>query len=212
MKLFDLSHPIRTGMPVYPGDPQVRFEPALTIANDSAEVTAVHLGTHTGTHLDAPSHSVPGGQTVDQLDLTLLQGSAAVLHLATTATAEQPIRREDLAHILDQLPDIVCLATGWDRHFHDPLREHHPYIEVGLAELFWQRGARVLGIDTLSPDPTARHDSNFQVHQFWLGRGGVIVENLRNLTDLPDRVQMSILPLPLAGLDGSPVRAVAWTP
>ena len=212
MKLFDLSHPIRSGMPVYPGDPQVRFESALTTADNGVEVTAIHLGTHTGTHLDAPSHAAPGGQTVDQLDFALLQGPAVILQLATAATAEQLVRREDLAHIPDQLPRIVCLATGWDQHFHSPLRERHPYIEVDLAELFWQRGARTLGVDTLSPDPTVHHDSTFEVHQFWLSRGGIIVENLRNLTALPDRVQMSMLPLPLEGLDGSPVRAVAWTP
>ena len=107
MKLFDLSHPIRSGMPVYPGDPQVRFESALTTADNGVEVTAIHLGTHTGTHLDAPSHAAPGGQTVDQLDFALLQGPAVILQLATAATAEQLVRREDLAHIPDQLPRIV---------------------------------------------------------------------------------------------------------
>ena len=212
MTLVDLTQPIRPGMPVYPGDPEVEFEPALTITNDGAQVTALHLGTHTGTHIDAPSHSLPDGLTVDQLDLALLHGPAAVLQLHNQAIANQPIRGKDLTYIPDKLPNIVCLATGWDQYFHQQQRQQHPYIEVGLAELLWHRGARVLGVDTLSPDPTTDPDPSFPIHQFWLSRGGVIVENLRNLTQLPQRVQMSITPLPLEGLDGSPVRALAWIP
>lgn len=212
MTMFDLSHPIYPGMPIYPGDPQVEFDSALSIPTDGAEVTGLHFGTHTGTHLDAPSHSIPNGQTVDQLDLALLHGSATVLQLRHEAAAQQPIGRDNLAQIPNQLPNIVCIATGWDQYFHTPRRERHPYIEVGLAELLWQRGARVLGVDTLSPDPTAEAADTFPVHQFWLGSGGIIVENLRNLTKLPLQVQMSMLPLPLQGLDGSPIRAIAWAP
>lgn len=211
MTMFDLTQPIYPGMPTYPGDPQVGFESALTIPADGAEVTGLHFGTHTGTHLDAPAHSIPNGQTVDQLDLALLQGPATILRLRHEATAEQSIGRDELVHAPDQLPNIVCIATGWDQYFHTPLRERHPYIEVELAELLWRGGARVLGVDTLSPDPTAEAGDNFPIHQFWLGHGGIIVENLRNLTKLPRQVQMSILPLPLQGLDGSPIRALAWT-
>ena len=212
MTIFDLSHPIYQGMPIYPGDPQVEFDAALSIPTDGAEVTELNFGTHTGTHLDAPSHSIPNGQTVDQLDLALLHGSATVLQLHHEAAAEQPIGRDNLVHIPDQLPNMVCIPTGWDQYFHTPRRERHPYIEIGLAEELWQLGTRVLGVDTLSPDPTAEAADTFPVHQFWLGNGGIIIENLRNLTQLPLQVQMSMLPLPLQGLDGSPIRAVAWIP
>lgn len=209
MTLFDLSHPIVTAMPVYPGDPQVTIEPALDITTNGTNVAHLSVGTHTGTHLDAPSHTVAGGRTVDQLELELLFGPAHVLRLRTEPLAAQAIGIAELVTLPDELPTIVCIATGWDQYFHTADRERHPFIDLELAELLWRRGARVLGVDTLSPDPTSSASQEFPVHDFWLGNDGVIVENLRNLSALPEHVHMSILPLNLAGLDGSPVRAVA---
>ena len=211
MVLIDLSHPITAGMPVYPGDPQVAVTTALNIDDDGAAVARLELGTHTGTHLDAPAHTIPGGRTVDQLDLTLLDGEACILPVQTDQTEslqEQQLDASDLRSLPAELPRIVCIATGWDQYFHAALREHHPYLGLELAQELWRRGARVLGVDTLSPDPTSK-PAEFLVHEFWLGNDGIIVENLRQLTELPDRVHMTMLPLPLTGLDGSPVRAVA---
>lgn len=211
MVLIDLSHPITAGMPVYPGDPQVAVTTALNIDDDGAAVARLELGTHTGTHLDAPAHTIPGGRTVDQLDLTLLDGEACILPVQTDQTEslqEQQLDASDLRSLPAELPRIVCIATGWDQYFHAALHEHHPYLGLELAQELWRRGARVLGVDTLSPDPTSK-PAEFLVHEFWLGNDGIIVENLRQLTELPDRVHMTMLPLPLTGLDGSPVRAVA---
>lgn len=215
MPLVDLSHPMTPGMPVYPGDPTVAFAPAATLADEGANVSALRFGSHTGTHLDAPSHMVAGGRTVDQLNLAALQGTAYVLHTRSNETAalrDQPLGLSDVAPMPAQLPTIVCIATGWDRHFHEPVYEHHPYLELELVEALWHMGARVLGVDTLSPDPTTPGALSAPVHEFWLGNDGVIVENLTGLQQLPERVEMTILPLPLAGLDGSPVRAIASYP
>jgi len=213
--LFDLSHPIYTGMPVYPGDPAVAIESALSTATDGVNVAQLHLGSHTGTHLDAPAHVLADGRTVDQLDLALLDGPAYVAQAKladTTTLADQGVRLENLAALPDRLSKIVCVATGWDRHFYDPLRENHPFIDIELARTLWDRGARVLCVDTLSPDPTSSHCHHWPVHNFWLGNDGVIVENLRGLTRLPEYVNMSILPLNLQDGDGSPVRAIARQP
>lgn len=210
MSIVDLSHPIATGMPVYPGDPDVSVESALSIAHHGSNVARLQLGSHTGTHLDAPSHVVAGGRTVDQLDLELLHGIAHILQVTQPPETfiGQSVRVDDIAALPEQLPPIVCIATGWDQHFYDAQQEHHPHIDPQLAQSLWERGARVLGVDTLSPDPTAA-GTDYPVHEFWLGHDGIIIENLRALTELPDQVKMSVLPLNLAGLDGSPVRAIA---
>ena len=145
--------------------------------------------------------------------LDLLVGAAHILHArspGSPALRDKGLQHGDLAALPDQLPNIVCIATGWDQYFHTALRAQHPYLELELVHALWRRGARVLGVDTLSPDPTSGAAASFAVHEFWLGSGGVIVENLRGLTGLSDRVQMSLLPLNLRGLDGSPIRAVAW--
>lgn len=212
MTLFDLTHPISSGMPVYPGDPAVHVESALHVATDGVNVAQLQLGSHTGTHLDAPAHVRSGGRTVDQLDLDLLHGEACVLPVRPDFIghlAGQTVRVDDLVSIPADLPNIVCIATGWDQYFYAAQREQHPALDLDLVKTLWDRGARVLGVDTLSPDATAGNTGAFPVHEFWLGQDGIIVENLRSLTLLPQSVEMTILPLHLAGLDGSPVRAVA---
>ncbi len=243
MPLIDLSHPLTTGMPVYPGDPEVTFAPALTVAADGVAVERLDLGSHSGTHLDAPAHSIPGGRTVDRIPLELLWGPARVLRAVAPAAggllgiadvagsggasgASSPAASADalasaspdplpavlpdalLSALPDALPGIVCIATGWDAHFGGPLAERHPAVSLALAEALWARGARVLAVDTLSPDLTVG-GSGMPVHEFWLGNDGVIVENLTGLDAVPDEFELSLLPLRLAGIDGSPVRAVA---
>lgn len=214
MKLVDLSHPLGTGMPVYPGDPEVEFAHALTIQSDGVAVERLDLGSHSGTHLDAPSHSIDGGRTVDEIPLELLWGPARVLRVGpgVLARAEIGVQSVDVPR---SLPGIVCISTGWDAHFGTALATQHPFLSRELVELLWERGARVLGVDTLSPDPTSAPDSSespsqgMPVHEFWLGNDGVIVENLTGLGLIPDEIELSLLPLRLAAVDGSPIRAVA---
>ncbi|MBL3699640.1 cyclase family protein [Leucobacter luti] len=219
MSLIDLSQPIHDGMPVYPGDPAVSARPALTIARDGVAVAELALGSHTGTHLDAPAHVIPGGRTVDQVPLDWLVGPAVILR----ALGAGPATRIDAAAIEGEippvLPTIVCVETGWDRHYGQPAMLRHPFLCSGLAKVLWQRGARVLGVDTLSPDPTELLEpraagapgegSVLPVHRFWLGGGGAIVENLRGLHRLDREPELSLLPIAVAGGDGAPVRAVA---
>jgi len=77
----DLSHPLHSGMQVYPGDPGVDFAPALELERDGAAVTELHLGSHTGTHVDAPAHTVAGGRTMDRVSLDELVGEALVIRV-----------------------------------------------------------------------------------------------------------------------------------
>lgn len=226
MRIVDLSHPLTTGMPVYPGDPSVSITSALSVADDGVAVAHLSLGSHSGTHLDAPSHSIEGGRTVDQIPLELLQGDALVLQLRMPANHR--ITLADLPGTLpERLPKIVCIATGWDQYFApsatspvaDPNAAEgstltamlsHPFLAPELATELWRRGARVLGGDALSPDPSGElSDGTLPVHEIWLGQSGVIVENLTGLTTLPERVEMILAPLPLTGVDGSPIRAMA---
>ncbi|WP_460775109.1 cyclase family protein [Microbacterium sp. GXF7504] len=209
--LIDLSHPIRDGMPVYPGDPEVGIEPALTYAEDGASVARVHLGSHTGTHVDAPAHTVPGGRTMADIALEELVGDAVVLR--AHASAGTAYRMRDLTFdggaVPAELPRIVLIDTGWAAKFDTTDAVHHPFLAPDAAEELWARGMRVLAVDTLSPDPTGSGSGGIPVHDLVLGRDGLIVENMTNVDRLPARVRVGFFPLALQD-DGAPVRGVAW--
>jgi kynurenine formamidase len=205
----DLSHPIATGMQVYPGDPAVDLEPALELERDGAAVTALHLGSHSGTHVDAPAHTVAGGRTMDRVALEELVGEALVLHVAGLAD-RATISVQALGEVPEKVPPIVVVDAGWARHFGTERALTHPSLDVEAAGMLLARGMRVLCVDTLSPDPTdAAGTADFPVHQVVLGADGLIVENLAGVSELPSRVRIGIFPLRLSG-DGAPVRAVAF--
>ncbi|MGY6498038.1 MAG: cyclase family protein [Microcella sp.] len=214
--LIDLSHRIVGGMTVFPGDPEVSIADAATLKDDGFRVSALHLGSHTGTHLDAPSHSIADGASLEAVALEQLIAPLVVLD-ARDRSARDTIGPDVLATAPEIRPgDIVAVSTGWDARFGSDRYLEHPVVDVALATALWERGVRVLGVDTLNPDPSWPGDDgawHLPVHEFWLGRGGVIVENLAALDRVPPSgAEAIILPLRLDGLDGSPVRAVARVP
>jgi len=209
--LRDLSQPIGDGMPVYPGDPEVRFSAALTLDRDGVAVTAMRMGSHTGTHVDAPSHTIAGGRTMADVRLDELVGEALVLRVR--GLDEGQVYDWDLLEksgpIPEALPPIVIIDTGWAPWFGDERRTRHPALAPHAARELLRRGMHVLAVDTLSPDPTG--GEGFPVHEAVLGTDRLIVENLRGLDELPKRVRVGFFPLRLGG-DGAPVRAVAFLP
>lgn len=211
MRIVDLSHPIHTGMQVFPGDPEVTLATVATVAEDGYRVASLHAGTHTGTHLDAPSHSIPGGGSVDGIGLARLVGPAVIVQCAGRAPNEA-VSWASVADRLDVLDGItmVLFRTGWSEHFGTQHYLEHPVLLPDVAEGLLAAGISVVGVDTLNPDPTLAGTGQLPFHEVFLGAGGVIAENLANLSDVTwDRPLVSLLPLPLAGADGAPIRAVA---
>lgn len=206
--LHDLTRPLSTGMPVYPGDPEVAIEEVLRVAVDGCSVRSVRLGTHSGTHVDAPAHTVPGGRTVDGIDPEELTGQAAVLHLPDLVPGQR-ITAQTLGEVWGygtaSLPAIVLIATGWDRHWGTDAYLRHPVVTGDAATALVDAGVQVLGLDTASPDGA----DSLGAHEVLLGADRLIIENLRGLADLPRRVEFTALPLNIVGGDGAPVRAVA---
>lgn len=216
MTLIDLTQPIRSGMPVYPGDPEVRFSSALTIDRDGSAVTAVALGSHTGTHLDAPAHLIARGRTVDEILPGELVGDALVCDVSAACAAMPGAgsggRIDATALGLDactSVPRIVAIHTGWDRWFGVPGAPPHPVLCPEAVRQLVKLGMRVLCVDTPSPD-AAEAGAALPVHAIVLGADGCIVENIRGLAGIGRHARLGIFPLPLAGADGAPCRVVAW--
>lgn len=217
-QLVDLSHPIEAGMQVFPGDPPVDFRLAASLPGDGFQVTEIHLGTHSGTHLDSPLHTVQGGAPVDEVDLSSLVGPAHIVHVPDRQPREV-IHWSQVRPQLEGVPPgrIVLFRTGWSRHFGTPRYLDHPVLDVEIVQYLLSAGTRVIGVDTLNPDctpgPSSTGPLELPVHAAVLGSGGAIIENLTNLDAVTwANPLLSALPLRLRGLDGSPVRAVAMQP
>ncbi|AUG77857.1 cyclase [Kitasatospora sp. MMS16-BH015] len=211
--LLDLTHPVTSGMPVYPGDPEVLLEPALTTATAGVNVLALHLGSQSGTHVDAPYHVDVTWPTLDGLPLSLFTGPAVLADLRGLAprTAVTP---DQLAPALDLLTPgaVLLLATGWARHWGTDHYLAHPYLSPEAAAAIAAAGVRTVGMDALNidrtPDPgpadpgvaalladlTDEHDPaaaepfSLAAHRALLGApgGAVVAENLTDLTPLLD--------------------------
>ncbi|TFK80807.1 putative cyclase [Polyporus arcularius HHB13444] len=218
--VIDLTHPLIPGkVPAWPGHPCYNASLNSSLANgEFANVHALTIGTHTGTHLDAPYHFFMDGTTVDRLDLTLLTAAPAVVADVRHRGAHERIAWEDLSAAAEEVrrrkARVLLLCTGWSRQWTQPDYSDHPWLDADAARRIMELDVRVIGVDTMSPDEVAPGKDCAHVHRVVLGSGGIIVENLKGLDELVDsgwkNVTVSLLPLRLDGCDGSPLRAVAW--
>jgi len=204
MAVIDISLPIESGMIVYEGDPDVTIGPhALMARGAAADVSLISMGSHTGTHVDAPAHFLPGGATVDQLRWDDLVGPALVVSVAE----DRLIGREGLERLaLDGHTRVLFKTRNsslWSRR-----RFSRDYVALALdaAEYLVERGVRLVGIDYLSIE--AWHSPGHPVHRRLLGAGVVILEGLDLSLAEPGLFELSCLPLPVRGIDGAPCRAI----
>ncbi len=227
-RVVDLSHRLATGMRVYPGDPQVSIEPALRVAEHGVNVLSLHLGSQSGTHVDAPVHVRDGLATLDDLPLTQFLGPAVLVDVRGHAPREG-FGPQVLDGVADRLaPGVVVLfVTGWDAFWEQGATYlAHPWPTPATAQRLIDAGVRTVGIDALSVDRTPAPDepaqlpealaaSTLPTHQVLAGAACVIAENLRALdTLLPHQaagttIEVSLLPLRLPAADGAPIRAIA---
>lgn len=206
--LIDLTHSIHTGMPVFPGDPEVVIKVHLDYKKDHCRIARWNLGSHTGTHMDAPSHFIPGGISLDKMPVNRFVGRGVVADLRHLE-AETPIIPRDLETVLAdcQSGDFLVLHTGWDRYWGLPLYDHHPHLSLEAARLVIERGISLLAIDT--PDIENAPDEYYPVHQLLLEQQCLIVENLCGLEQISHSVGwFTFMPLKVEDADGSPIRAL----
>lgn len=216
MTFADLSHKLTPNVQIYPGDPPFTCHSHASLEKDGYNVKAISMGSHTGTHIDAPAHFFADGKTIDQLSLSSLVGPALVVD-ATHKLAREIITWDDLDPYSDRMKEgtILLIRTGWSKHWCTPKYYDHPYLDRDAIKRVLATGIRVVGVDTLNPDETPFNGvgglHGFGVHETILGAGGVIAENLTNLEAIDGPgYTVSLVPLNMDGSDGSPVRAYAW--
>lgn len=215
-RLIDLTYTLHEGMTTFP----VHWHPPVEITQlgrhgiENRETRKIVLGTHTGTHCDAPRHFVPGGATIEQLPLEPFIGPARLLDFSQAADLYEISRGELADHLGDSRPQRLILRFDWDRHWGTrKYYRDHPYLSDAAAELLVERGVQLLAMDTPMPDNPANGSSSANdspVHKILLGQGVILVEYLTNLAALRrTEVELLVLPLKIRDGDGSPARVVA---
>lgn len=207
MTIVDLTHPMVNGLPHFPSDPQLSIAPYTTISQSGYNLSLIVMGSHQGTHLDAMSHFVPDGKTINQMPLEWFRGPARILRIPKSAGDD--LTRADFEKFEKYLlPESkIIYETGWHKHFGSPqFFNDFPSMTVEAAHYLASRKIRMLGMDT----PTPGRDY-YELHHALLRRPQeiVVVEALANLDKVPDEFHYSGFPLNLNGRDGSPIRAVA---
>ncbi len=204
--LLDLSHPITPDMSLFPGTPPPEQRPLAAVETDGWRETALRLTSHTGTHLDAPAHVLPGGRTLDQFPLDAFCGSARTVDCTGQTAIGPDFLRAGLS---EQRPDFVLLRTGWDRFWGTPdYLSGFPVLTEAGARFLAGLGLKGVGVDALSFDPA--DSAELPIHHILLGAGLLQLENLAGLDRLTGRAaELFLFPLPWPDADGGPVRAVA---
>ena len=201
MELIDISVPVWPGMIVWEGDPPFRIDQVASMADgEEYNVTRLDLGTHTGTHLDAPLHFIDGGGTVDAIPLETLFGPCHVVDATGLAGQLDAVALAGL-----ELPpgaERILFKTRngalWEREAFS--RDFVAFTGDG-AEALVSLGVRLAGIDYLTI-------GDFDAHRVLLGAGVVPLEGLDLRAVEPGPYTLVCLPLKLAGTEGAPARAL----
>jgi arylformamidase len=201
VELIDISVPVRPGMHVWEGDPPFRIDQVATVeGGDGYNATRLDLGTHTGTHIDAPLHFVDGGATVDSIPLETLVGPCHVVD--ATAVAGQldaaALAGLDLPAVTERLVFKTRNGALWDRDGFAP--DFTAFTGDG-AEALLALGVRLAGIDYLSI-------GDEDAHHVLLEAGVVPLEGLDLRAVEPGPYTLFCLPLKVVGTEGAPARAL----
>lgn len=201
--LIDISWPISPDMTAYKDRKVVVFEATKTFDKDEVREALVTLGTHSGTHVDAPAHFVKDGKTIDQISLDHFIGSCRVLDMTV---CKEKISADDLRAHKPQEHEIILLKTKNSQlKVQEPFNKDFVYIDSSAAQFLAECRVKTVGIDYLGIE---RGQSDHASHIALFEAGIIIVEGLRLAQAQGGHYFLSCLPLLLAGLEAAPARAL----
>jgi len=215
-RIVDLTYTLAAGMPTFPTHwhPIVEIAPLGRHGIENRSTHKVVLGTHTGTHCDAPLHFIKGGGTVEQLDLETLIGPARLVDLTAFGPGQEVSAQALAAAAGPALPPRLVLRYDWSWRWGSlEFFTEHPYLSESAAHWLLEQGVRLLAMDTPNPDNPRhgwKHEPDSPVHHILLGKQVILVEYLCNLDQLSTRdFELLVCPMKILGVDGAPVRCLA---
>lgn len=201
MIIIDISWPISPEMTAYKDKKQVRFEQNKNFERDGVRDSTIVIGSHSGTHVDAPSHFLADGESIDQVPLSSLMGPCVVLDLLCDVITAHELKKYEIG------PEMIVLFKTRNslRGETEPFNPEFVYLDASGAQYLIEKGVVAVGIDYLGIE---RGDPAHSTHSLLMGKNIPIIEGLR-LDDVPGGSYLFFcLPLNIVGLESAPARAV----
>lgn len=202
MKFYDISMPIKVGMPVYKNldDRQPQLIPVKELSSAKVVINKILLDLHTGTHVDAPSHYFESGKSIDQLSMTQQISSCRVLDL-TKVTEVITVADLEKHHI--EKGEFLLLKTK--NSFREAFNEDFVYLSQAAAQFLVDKQIKGVGIDGLTIE---RDQPEHPTHKLLLEREIMIIEGLRLGDILPGSYKLVALPINIVGAEAAPCRVL----
>lgn len=213
---FELSHQIHPGMQTFPVSwhRPVDFVSLGTLEEVGRRTTHVHIGTHSGTHIDAPSHFIENGNTISDFPLERFSSRAVLLDLRDMVAGQAvDVDRLRNTAVSSALPgESILINYGWSMHYGtEKYYPQQPFLSKAAMEYLLGFSPTMIGYDVAMPDDPKHSrgsDCDSPMHKLALGNDVLLLENLKFPDNIPESFELFAFPLNLKDLDGSPVRAV----
>ena len=202
---IDVSVPVRSGMVHWPGDPTVRVRRRLDMASgDDVNLSAISMGAHTGTHMDAPVHFVRSGKAIDQMPLSAVIGPARVIEIQD----RESIKAEELRpHRIRRNERILFKTVNSRRCWStDSFVKDYVYVSLEAARFLAARRVKTIGVDYLSVGDFKKN--SHKIHVALLKAGVWLIEGLDLSRVKAGAYDLIALPLRIKGCDGAPARVL----
>ncbi len=227
-KVVDLTQPLTTNIPLWPGDPQFEVEAWASYAKDGYFINRFSIGEHSGTHWGTPNTFIEGGRSADQIKPEELVIPAVVIDIRDQSAKDadyrlslDDVKNWEKANGEVPVGSLVILYTGWQDKWSDSKAFlnldkdgvlHFPGFGAEAAEyLVTERKAKALGTDTHGADPG--NDTEYAASTAMYTADGLILECLGGLDQLPPvGATVVVGGLPIGGGSGSPARVLAFLP
>lgn len=215
-KVIDLTYEVHGEMPKFGAywHPEVEIKKLGDIETEGRRTHEIKLGTHTGTHIDAPAHFISGGETIEAVPLDRLIGDLNIIDFSHMANDEQ-VTVDLLKEI--ELNKRVLFKFGWGKNWGDSdFYQGYPYFSRKAAKFIVDKNVQLLAMDTPSPDKGGEglseenrgNKKDSPIHKYFLSNGVILVEYIANLDEVENFKgwKIAAMPLKICGGDGAPAR------
>jgi arylformamidase len=202
-KIIDISLPLSATTIVYPNNVPLQIETHAHMPEATTHLSKITMGTHTGTHVDAPMHAVVNGQTLDQIPLEVFVGLCRVVDASHRGPGES-VKKADLGDVV--AGERILIKTSNSLRGFNEFYDDYVYLDGDTADWLAEIGVKLVGIDYLSIKQKGSKDQ--RPHTSLLEKNIPIIEGI-NLNNVgAGYYELVCLPLKFIGVEGGPVRAI----